>query len=97
MASLDFPANPTENQQFTGSNNIQYVYASGKWTSLGAIVDHDPDSDKPTISIGSTPPDSPAVGEMWFNTVKGILFIWYRDESQSGVEGQWTDARPPVN
>jgi hypothetical protein len=95
--SLNFPPSPSESQIQTLSNRIQYIYSGGKWTSVGAIVDHDPDSDNPTIVVGSTPPANPNVGEMWFNTVKGILFIWYRDEDQSGVEGQWTDVRPPVN
>ena len=96
MAVLIFPSNPTNGQQYTASNNIVYVYQTDKWTSIGAIVDHDPDSDAPTVFVGSTAPPNPPVGALWYNTVIGILYVWYQDQDQNGVEGQWTDVRPPT-
>jgi hypothetical protein len=95
MAVLVFPPNPSSGQTFTASNNIVYVYQSDKWTSIGAIVDTSPGSDAPTVSVGTNPPPNPPIGSLWYNTVRGILYVWYQDEDQTGVSGQWTDVRPP--
>ncbi len=95
--ALDFPANPNENQRFTGpSNNIIYIYKGGKWTSIGAAVTVNPDFEVPVCTVGPNNPPDPAQGELWYNTNVGVLFVWYIDEDQSGVEGQWVDTRPPT-
>ena len=37
------------------------------------------------ILIGDTPPSSPAISQLWFDTIGGNLFIWYND----GTSSQW--------
>jgi hypothetical protein len=36
-------------------------------------------------TVAATPPASPAGGQLWFNTNKGILYVWYGD----GSSNQW--------
>ena len=96
MAALVFPTNPTNNQEFTASNGILYVYKTDKWVSLGAIVDYVPDPTLFAAVVSPNAPSAPQIGNLWFNTVSGITYVWYQDEDQSGVEGQWIDVRPPT-
>jgi hypothetical protein len=44
------------------------------------------------------PPLTPDVGDLWYNSVAGIMYVWYVDEDQrdSEGEGQWVDVRPPA-
>jgi hypothetical protein len=44
------------------------------------------------------PPLTPDVGDLWYNSVAGIMYVWYVDEDQrdSDGEGQWVDVRPPA-
>jgi hypothetical protein len=37
------------------------------------------------VTTGDTPPTSPQAGQQWFNTVTGVLYIWYVDV----LGGQW--------
>jgi hypothetical protein len=75
MAPLYFPPG-TNNQQFTASNNIVYVYQVDKWTSIGAIVDHDPDTNTPSVTVSSSAPSNPPEGALWFNTSSGKLNVY---------------------
>ena len=44
-------------------------------------------SDKPpSSSFGSTPPDNPIEGDLWYNTVEFKLYVYYNDT--------WIDASP---
>ena len=94
MAALNFPPNPNDGESFTASNNITYVYTTNKWTSIGAIVDNDPDAGF-RVTVGNSAPLNPAIGNLWYNTNRGVMYVWYQDEDQDGTEGQWTDVRPP--
>ena len=96
MSALVFPSNPSNGQQFTAQNNIRYVFTSNKWQSIGSISDSNPDNTTPTISVGADAPSNPEIGTLWYNTDTGLLYVWYQDEDQTGVEGQWTDVRPPL-
>jgi hypothetical protein len=35
--------------------------------------------------VGATPPTNPAGGQLWFNSTRGILYVWYGD----GSSNQW--------
>jgi hypothetical protein len=41
-----------------------------------------------TTTIGDTPPSSPAVGDAWWDSAKGQLYVWFNDGSSS----QWVVA-----
>ena len=91
MAAIDMPANPTNGEEYKASNGVTYVWNGTAWTSIGGGG-----GGSASISVGTTPPAAPAVGALWFDTVNGILYVWYIDEdqNQSLGEGQWVDTRP---
>ena len=45
-----------------------------------------------------SPPDTRGEGSLWWNTEDGILYVWYEDDGQPGVDGdgssQWVIAVP---
>jgi len=41
-----------------------------------------------TTTIGDTPPVSPAVGDAWWDSVEGQLYVWFND----GTSSQWVPA-----
>lgn len=78
---LLFPPNPVEDQKFTGTNNIVYVYDGAKWTSVGATV-----ISSDAASVGTNAPASPLTGTLWYDTGVSRLKVWYN--------GSWKDVRP---
>ena len=46
----------------------------------------------PNMSIGPSPPTSPVAGDLWYNDVSGLLFIWYVDATSA----QWVVANPGI-
>ena len=91
MAAIDMPANPANPSTYKASNGVTYLWDGTKWSATSADVDV-----ASGITTGVTPPDSPQDGFLWYNTVDGILYVWYVDESQNASlgEGQWVDIRP---
>ena len=91
MAAIDMPGTPQEGETYPASNGVTYLWDGEKWTATAADVDV-----ATGISVGETPPASPGQGFLWYNTVDGILYVWYTDESQNAGlgEGQWVDIRP---
>lgn len=43
-------------------------------------------------AIGPSPPPSPAVGQLWWDSQGGNLFIWYND----GTSQQWVQTNSPT-
>jgi len=43
-----------------------------------------------SVSIGATPPTTPAAGDMWWRSTDGVLFVYYDD----GNSKQWVPATP---
>lgn len=71
---LDFPNSPATGSTYTAAG-LTWRWDGQKWTVAGSGV----------VAIGDTPPASPVVGECWFDTISGQLFIWYND----GTSSQW--------
>jgi hypothetical protein len=44
------------------------------------------------VSLGTTPPTSPASGTIWFNTENGRLYVYYND----GSGAQWVQPQTPT-
>jgi hypothetical protein len=77
---IDFPANPTTGQLFT-SGGITWMWDGTKWTlsSTGG------GGGGASISVGDTPPSNPSPGALWWDSVKGQMYLWFVDLNSS----QW--------
>jgi hypothetical protein len=73
--AFDFPASPSEGQQFTPSGGPTYVYEAPRWKAQGV----------PVMTVSDTPPANPVVGQFWWESDSGQLFVWYND----GTSSQW--------
>ena len=86
MTAIDFPASPTNGQQFTAASGVTYIWLAspGIWYQTAS----------PIAFVGVTPPSSPGAGQMWFNSDNsvggGTLYVWYVDPNTS----QWVPASP---
>jgi len=88
---IDMPATPANPSTYKASNGVTYAWDGTKWSATAAVPDV-----STGIPVSENPPDSPNEGNLWYNTVDGILYVWYVDEDQTGSlgEGQWVDIRP---
>lgn len=91
MAAIDMPNKPADGSTYRASNGVTYVWDGQKWSAAGGSG-----GGGGSISVGVNPPTTKVEGDLWYNTVNGILYVWYVDETQiSNVgEGQWVDVRP---
>lgn len=91
MAAIDMPATPANPSTFKAQNGVTYVWDGQKWSATGGGGQAGPG-----ISVGVNPPVGPSEGDLWWNTVDGIMYVWYVDPSQvaGAGEGQWVDTRP---
>lgn len=91
MAAIDMPVSPDVGSTFKASNGVTYLWDGQKWSATSADVDV-----ASGIEVGPTNPSDPKEGFLWYNTVDGILYVWYVDETQNAAlgEGQWVDIRP---
>jgi hypothetical protein len=79
--AIDFPSSPTSGQAFQG-----YVYSStiGAWQAK-------PSAQSPFYT-GDTPPGNPVVGDSWFNTNDGTMYVYFND----GNTSQWVEHRSQI-
>ncbi len=91
MAAIDMPATPANPSTYKASNGVTYVWDGQKWSATGGGG-----QTGPGITVSVNPPVGPSEGDLWWNTVDGIMYVWYVDPSQVGAagEGQWVDTRP---
>jgi hypothetical protein len=81
--ALNFPNSPTDGEIYTDTtsgNRWVWDSANSVWTSTSTFTQ--------TITVSSTQPGSPVVGQLWWNKDYGRLFIYYND----GNSNQWVDA-----
>ena len=83
MAKLEFPANPTNGQQYNATNGVIYQWDSQKWQTR--IVESYANTGG---NPGLTPPPNPSPGTFWWDSEAGQLYIWYVDADSS----QWMQA-----
>ena len=97
MAAIDMPANPVVNQTEEAANGVTYIWDGEKWNAA-ASSNGGGGGGSAQVNVGVTPPTDPApkVGDLWYNSNDGVLYVWYVDESQleDAGEGQWVDCRP---
>lgn len=76
--AIDFPSSPAINQQFTGGSTT-YQWDGIGWNIVPQVG---------PIFIGDTPPANPAIGQQWWRSTNGQLYLWYDD----GNTKQWVQA-----
>lgn len=72
--SYDFPSSPANGQIFV-AGGITYVYNGQGWVSKGVGA----------VTISDAPPANPIVGQLWWESDSGNMFIWFND----GTSAQW--------
>ena len=83
--AINFPNSPTNGQIFIdGSSGNRWVWdtANTCWKSTSTFTQ--------TITVSTTSPGTPVVGQLWWNQDYGRLFVYYND----GDSYQWVDASP---
>ncbi len=82
MASLSFPANPTNGQIYSGPNGVRYQYNSTTKTwSTQLSTESNIDGANP----GTTAPLNPIHGTFWLDTDSKNLYVYHI----TGSTGQW--------
>jgi hypothetical protein len=76
-------------------NAGDYVVHSGQlYQAFGSIAAGPFDATKwfavPDVTISDTPPQNPGIGELWWDSVGGQLYIYYND----GTSSQWVVTGP---
>ena len=92
---IDMPANPSDQQVYDcPQNGVKYVWDGEKWNQMGGGGGNGGGSAR--VNVSDQPPTDKVVGDLWYSTVDGILYVWYVDPTQpaSGDIGQWVDVRP---
>ena len=69
---------------FNSVENKLYVYSQGNWNSAGL-------NELTNVRISATPQAIPSVGDFWWDTISGSLFIFFND----GDSSQWILASSP--
>jgi hypothetical protein len=76
--SFQFPNAPTSGQTYEPVGGPVFVWDGTAWKSQTQGV-------PVTVHVGDSPPASPALGQLWWESDSGNLFIWYAD----GDSAQW--------
>ena len=71
---------------FNTTDNRLYIYDGTQW------IDASP-KDPKEVPIGPTPPSNVEPGDLWWDDVGGVLYIFYQDADSS----QWVPATPQPN
>jgi hypothetical protein len=74
--AYDFPASPSENQEFTPAGGVTYIYKAPHWVVKQQAV---------ACVVADTAPLDMPDGQLWWNSADGNLYIYYYD----GTSRQW--------
>lgn len=76
--AMDFPSSPAVDQQFTSGAS------TWRWdgTTWNIVPQMGP------MSMSDVPPSNPAVGQLWWRSTNGQMYVWYND----GTSSQWVQA-----
>jgi hypothetical protein len=74
---LNFPDSSVETE-YTDSNNVEWAFDGVGWVQkIGVNVSGGGDCNIPILD---SPPANPELGEQWFSSTDGYLYIWYGSE-----------------
>jgi hypothetical protein len=77
--ALDFPTSPSPGQIFTGASN------TWTWNGTGWMPSGGAGAGGASVTIAPTAPGSPSVGNLWWDSTGGQLYIYYDDSTSQ----QW--------
>ena len=81
--AIAFPQNPVDGDKYT-VGGIVYEYSDGAWRLSS-------DNSKASIHVGTTAPNNPQQGDLWFHSGEADLKIYYIDSTSE----QWIPASSP--
>jgi len=96
--AIDFPNSPTLNQSFTAGDRT-WIWTGSRWESSpyvtvgptgpaganGAAGPAGADGTPGRWQVSATAPVSPVSGDGWFDSTRGMAFVYYND----GTSSQW--------
>lgn len=71
MAAIDFPDNPTVDQEFTAVGRT--------WIWSGTVWESAPAPPPKSFEVSATAPPNPDSGDGWFDSTTGQFFVYYDD------------------
>ena len=86
MAALNFPDNPSVNDEFIAANGRRWVWNGTAWMlgfgalNIGATGPAGPAGAVGNVVMGSTAPTAPSAGDLFFNTDESVTYIYYNDD-----------------
>lgn len=84
--AMNFPASPTDGETIAGPGGVTWTWDGTKWTFTPSAGGGG--GGGASVGVGDTPPANPALGDLWWASDIGELFIWYDD----GTSAQWVIA-----
>lgn len=89
MAVINFPDSPSDGDtQDVGGITYTYSSSKGYWTA--AASSGGGGGGGASVTTGDTPPTSPSVGDLWFDSSVAKTYVYYDDGSSS----QWVQLNP---
>lgn len=90
------PASPSTGEQWYNTNDgALYIYYndgdSSQWVGVSGPAG--PTGESGAATVGDNPPSSPTVGQQWFDSSDGSLYIYYND----GTSNQWVATSGPAS
>ena len=73
---------------FNTSNNILYVFRSAAWSAVSTSTPSGAD-----VRVSESPEPLPSIGDLWWDTISGQLFVYYTDEDGGSA---WMPCSPTV-
>ena len=73
---FDFPASPTNGQQYKAPSGQTYIYNGTVWLLSQGMTGSG-------VTSGDNPPPAPVPGQLWFQSSTGNSYIWYVDQDRA--------------
>lgn len=67
---------------FNNCDLTLYIYRNGDWIPVV-------DGEYGPVFIGINPPSNPSNGDLWWDPVSGVLFVWYVEAATLDPSAQW--------
>ena len=82
--------NPTSKLHVVGDVRVSGIVTASAFSGDGSALTGITASGVVSVQISESAPGSPSVGDLWYNSSVGRIFIYYADDNSD----QWVDAAP---